>query len=438
MSTRLSFCVVAVALIVVMSSQLSLRADHTYQLGDVFVGVGNGQVHWYKSEGGNVYTLHMTLQGAPSFYTTGLGFDKFKHLYVTQFDANQLSEFDETGAFLGVFAATDPVSNVESVSITRPAGTGTNFFVYVGQADGTRDILKFDENGVLVGRFDVLTAPRGTDWIDLATDQCTMYYTSEGPHIRRYDVCTNTQLADFTSQGLSLYALRIRPGGEVFAANFVDIKRFNSDGTIAQSYDTATNDCWFAMNMDPDNTSFWSADLCTGDVVKFDIASGAVLVQFNTGRRGQTAGLAIFGEKTASGGGEEEVCGVRVTQGGWGVTLTGSRGSFGGNASVDADGFGQGQQQYQDHRELMPIDFHSIVVNDVTCTTTHATITGEGRVKGVTSALPVMFTIEVEDLNEPGTGSDTYHITLAGGFVYDSGKMVLQGGNVQIHRSGQP
>jgi hypothetical protein len=40
-------------------------------------------------------------------------------------------------------------------------------------------------------------------------------------------------------------------------------------------------------------------------------------------------------------------------------------------------------------------------------------------------------------LGSPGVGKDTYHITLVGGFAYDSTKQVLIGGNVQIHFQGR-
>ena len=37
----------------------------------------------------------------------------------------------------------------------------------------------------------------GDDWIDLSSDQCTFYYTSERTDIMRYNMCTNTQLPNF-------------------------------------------------------------------------------------------------------------------------------------------------------------------------------------------------------------------------------------------------
>jgi len=51
----------------------------------------------------------------------------------------------------------------------------------------------------------------------------------------------------------------------------------------------------FAMNLDPDGTSFWTAGAVSGNVYHVDIASGDVLGSFNSGPGG-VAGLAIYDE----------------------------------------------------------------------------------------------------------------------------------------------
>lgn len=58
---------------------------------------------------------------------------------------------------------------------------------------------------------------------------------------------------------------------------------------------------FFAMNLDPDNTSFWTAGYSNGNIRKIDIASGSQLFTFVAPRRGTSvAGLAVFGELTAA------------------------------------------------------------------------------------------------------------------------------------------
>jgi hypothetical protein len=129
---------------------------------------------------------------------------------------------------------------------------------------------------------------------------------------------------------------------------------------------------------------------------------------------------------------------VTIHDGGWILTLTGSKGTFGGNARVEATGaITRGQLSYQDHSTLTPITFHSIQVVAIVCRSEtggqSADVYGTGRVNGVG---PVDFRIRVSDRGEPGSkpaGPDTYQIITA---AYASGpeENPLQGGNVQIHR----
>jgi hypothetical protein len=138
--------------------------------------------------------------------------------------------------------------------------------------------------------------------MDLAADQKTMLYTQEGRAIKRYDVSSNTALSDFAALpgAGEAFALRILGDGGVLLADGDNIKRLNSSGVVVQTYDATGEDSWFALNLDPDGTSFWSADFTTADVYKFDIASGNVLLHFNTGTGSSTVyGLVVFGELVA-------------------------------------------------------------------------------------------------------------------------------------------
>ena len=271
-------------------------AATTFTKGDVFVGVESGQVQWRHADGTLVTTLNTH---AANGFTTGMAFDSTGKLYVTNFDQNEVSTFNTDGTL-----ATPPTfgsgygANPESILFDSSGNA------YVGQASGTADVLKFDSTGASLATYDPATENVGTDWIDLAADQCTLYYTSEGTSIKRFDVCgTPTQLSDFATNlpGSNAYALRIRSDGGVLVADSDAIRRLDASGDVVQTYDAEGQDNWFALNLDPDGTSFWSADFSTSNVYKFDIATGAVLESFNTGTPTNTVfGLAVAGEITVS------------------------------------------------------------------------------------------------------------------------------------------
>lgn len=259
-----------------------------YKLGDVFVAVANGKVQ-HRDAAGNLLETLDTLQG---HFTTGMAFDSSGNLYVTNFDAGNVRKFDNQGTLLGTFGG-GYSGAPESIVFDM------NGNAYVGAVAGDNRIRKFDPLGNPLAQFTATTEEVGTDWIELAADQCTIFYTSEGFHVKRFDVCTNTQLSDFNSLSLSsnAFALRILPDGGVLVADRSQIVRLDAAGNSIQSYNAAGENCWFALNLDPDGKSFWSADFCSSNVYRFDIATGQQLLKFNTGTSGFTVfGLVIFGE----------------------------------------------------------------------------------------------------------------------------------------------
>jgi hypothetical protein len=243
--------------------------------GDVFVSVGNGLVQERHPDGTLVQTLN-TDKGA-GIFTTGLAFDAAGNLYVTDFNANDVSKFNGSGTLVGSFGSG---YNADPESILFDASGNA----YVGQADGTGNVLKFDPSGNAVASFDVAPEDRGSDHIALASDGCTLFYTSEGSLVKRFDVCTSTQLADFAT-GLpgTAFAVKLLPGGGALVADSASIVRLDGSGGIVQQYGSNESGAWFSLALDPGGTSFWAGDSLSGDVKQFDLASGAVLASFNTG-----------------------------------------------------------------------------------------------------------------------------------------------------------
>jgi hypothetical protein len=257
--------------------------------GDVMAAIGLGSVKHFDSSG----TLLDTLTGASSTYTTGMAFDSAGNLYTTGFDGNVVSKYDTNGNFLGTFGS-GFTSSPESI-VFDAAGNA-----YVGEANAG-SVRKFDASGNPLATYAVAVEDRGGDWIDLAADQCTLFYTSEGTLIKRFDVCTNTQLADFaTLPQRPAFALRIRPNGEVMVATAGAAYRLDTSGTIQQTYTIPSSSTLFAMNLDSDGTSFWTGDIGTGEINRVDIATGNILTTFNSSPDTSLAGLAVVGEITAA------------------------------------------------------------------------------------------------------------------------------------------
>jgi len=271
-----------------------------FQTGDLFASTGSGQVQHYDASGTLLETLDTTRGG----FTTGSAFDSAGNLYVTNFSDNTVSRFNNGGTLTeAVFIDTGTLGGGAPESIVFDMAG--NF--YVGHADGNRDIMKFDAAGNYLQSFDVGTTDRGSDWIDLAADQQTIYYTSEGDEILRYDAATDTQLSNFADFGQRpTFALRLLDDGGILAASSATILRFDAAGTVIQSYDSGANNNWFALNLDPDGDTFWSGDFGTGQIAQFDIDSGALLQTISTGSS-QLYGVSLYGEITQGGGGGGEV-----------------------------------------------------------------------------------------------------------------------------------
>jgi len=292
---RQVFAVTAATLLSWLIATTGVAHAVSYTVGDVFASVGGGLVREFTPTGTLVQTLN---NGIGSTFTTGSTFDAAGNFYVTTFSSGVVSKFDNNGVLVSSTFATCAVSDCESI-VRDLSG---NF--YVGHADGTQDITKYNSAGALIATFNPTTGPRGTDWIDLAADQRTIFYTSEGGTIRRFDTLTNTQLTDFASPGGTMFALRLLSDGGLLVAHTNNILRLNSAGAVTQTCTNfgGTPSELFALNLDPDGTSFWTGDLGTNLISHINLADCGLINSFSAGS-GTLAGLSIFGERTEGGGG---------------------------------------------------------------------------------------------------------------------------------------
>ncbi|TLY18570.1 MAG: hypothetical protein E6K68_11140 [Nitrospirae bacterium] len=281
----------APAITVTVSNALpSLTGD------DVFVSMDadvNGIVQWRNPDG----SLRQVLTGNSSGQASSVAFDAARNLYVPHWcfnsncflPNNTVERWDPNGNLLGTFGRTVNGTNPYNCNPSSLAFDAAGN-VYVGQADCTGDILKFDAAGTLVESFDVLTTVRGTDHLDLASDDCTIFYTSRDKNIYRYNVCTRTQISGllnpFNSQplpGEAAFHLKVLPDGGVLVADSQFIVRLDASGNQIQTYVAPGEfNLWGGLDLVGDGT-FWASNAGTANIVRFDLQSGAVLARFNTG-----------------------------------------------------------------------------------------------------------------------------------------------------------
>jgi len=276
----------------------------SYELGDVFAGVGDGEIK--RFDPGTGALLNTLSTGSPYVgdQQTGMCIDRDGNIYATNWFDGTMSKFDlhegldtyPWGTFIG---------SPEDCKVNADGN------IYVGEANGQRRLLLFDPAGTLLDSWTPAVGPSGMDSFDLDADQCTILYTSQDDRIQRYDVCTDSQLSDFATglSGDECLALRIRPSGEVMVACTKGVHHLAPNGTVIRTYltseytDTEGNQesdfddsFFFAMNLDPDGTSFWTGGLLSGDIYKIDIETGEQLTTFNAGINTILGGLAIVGE----------------------------------------------------------------------------------------------------------------------------------------------
>jgi PKD repeat protein len=252
----------------------------------IFVGVSGGKIIQFGADGSVLKTISTGVAGT----VADIAFDKAGNLYTVDFTAGNVTEVNLTsGAVIGSFGSG---YNCQPESMVFD-GAGN---AYVGQQGCSLALLKFDPTGKPLASFKVGTEEQGSDDLALSADECTVLYTSEGPSILRYDVCHNTQLTPFATGLNKALNLRILPDGGVVVADLFDLVRFNSSGQKTMTYTAPGAECLYGVALDQNGTSFWASDYCSSTVYHFDLNSGSILSQFNTGTpSGTVFGLAISG-----------------------------------------------------------------------------------------------------------------------------------------------
>lgn len=258
----------------------SARAIATaFAPGDVIVSLERGEVQWRRADGALVQRLVSTNPGTTG---EGMAFDAAGNLYVGRWCTSPTC-LDTVEKF-----------NIYGIS-AGPAGSGYNCLphavvfdgadnMYVGQAGCTGAILKFAPGGLTPVTYSVAPENRGAFWIDLAADGCTMFYTSWGSFVKRFDVCGNRQLPDFNVAPLvETQDLRVLPDGGVLVSSGPVIARLDRSGMLVQTYTVVGEPSpWAGLDLVGDGT-FWAGNYYSGNVYRFHLDTGAVHSGFSAG-----------------------------------------------------------------------------------------------------------------------------------------------------------
>jgi len=281
-----------------------------WQVGDVFVGTGKGNYLVYRFNG-TKYTLVQTIAVAgfgSTDQTSGCAFDSQLNFYATDTTSGLTAELN--GKTQSVFQTLSTGAGTTSVMFDS---SGT-LYVGLGSVKGVAP-----SNGLLqyvpslppdtsTGNISYpnpatpFNASSNTDWIDLVNNQKTLYSTNETATVQSEDLsaAAPTQAPFGSALPGTAHAIRaLSPfdgsgGFLVTAANAV--VKLDGSGNIVATYTFGNKENNLQpLTLDPNGTSAWVVDFKTGDVFRFNIATGAVEFKISTPGSSSPNGLCVRG-----------------------------------------------------------------------------------------------------------------------------------------------
>lgn len=280
--------------------------------------------------------------------TSGASSNGDPHITMLNMNGEVLHSYVNGTLIDGVGGAVDPVSgyaywtNFSHGTVTRmpPDFSGVEVFIsdtgysrgigdnpeslvirgdrfLVGHADAgpspyrRRGIAEWDRNGNFVTAYYPIVGRRGTDWISLAPDDRTLFYTSEDGTIRRYDLVNRTQLTDFASPGGVLFAVLVRQSDEhVFVTGNRIVYHYGSTGQLLKTFaPKPTPETLFAACLSLDERTLFTGEYNGHRLWAIDIATGV----------GLEAPFATLPSYASGVGGIFSLGGMVQYEGGWSV-----------------------------------------------------------------------------------------------------------------------
>jgi hypothetical protein len=276
--------VMVTAVLLGIGGAVGVAQADPFQVGDIFASTSGGNIQHRNSAG----VLLETLNNGSGGFTTGSAFDSAGNLYLTNFSSNTVTRFAGPGDPHTASLFGGGYSTPESIVFAADG------HVLVGSIGG--GIREFDAAGTFVK---TIAAGVRVDWFDLAADQDTIVFTQEAGAVRTASRSTGAVGATNFSNAGGVFALRFLPTGGLLVANSSNVLRMDSAGNVIQSYDVAGVNSFFALNLDPDSTTFWTGAIDNATLYRFNIESGAQSDIIATGCGSNCLfGVSIFGEIT--------------------------------------------------------------------------------------------------------------------------------------------
>jgi hypothetical protein len=281
-------------------------------VGDLVVCVGNGRCRIYSSP--SAFTT-ISVVGNPKKDTGEPAWSSAFALYVV----------DARNQKVHLFSKTDPHTLLKTIDTAAEHSTGlpgplvvdSAGTLYVGMTNANV-VLKYDRNGGFQGQIDVATTENGggVDWMVLADDHKTLWFTSSGRTLQRVDLTDSDPPLDVTSINLGgagvAGGIRILPVTQSFDPDDVPIVdgtngilvadgsniKLVVNGSPTDTYDVSStvDEGWRALTLHPDGKTFLAAT-AAGAIYSFAIdGDGAP-----TGTPIQTGSTSISGLSVKGG-----------------------------------------------------------------------------------------------------------------------------------------
>jgi outer membrane protein assembly factor BamB len=209
-------------------------------------------------------------------------------VYITSRGPYEIERIDAVGNLLTPFAT--PVVNGNFLSPGPDGG--------ILATNGSGELYQFSADGTLVHFHDSTYDPPALGGIDLAADQCTVFYATSGL-LTRWDACLDTPASFFGPRlAGSSRALRLLSDGTFLIAvkgllpDFENrVIHVDQGGNLIRSYPIPGD----ALALDIDGTSFWTN--AGNNLFRLDIATGQILS--TTFTNDTIMGLSVVGEPRA-------------------------------------------------------------------------------------------------------------------------------------------